>query len=355
MDQNTPNQQLNPVNPTPQTEKPKNILFRRIESKWPLILIIIFGCIAIGISGYFLYQEYYRDKSTVASVKNDKKTITIESEPAGISMVGDPQCDSTKLGKTTPYDCELPDDATETTIVAPGGIEKDGKIYVFQSWDGCSASNTDMKVCKIEKNGNKKIKANYIIDKSITSLDQLNNQSSSQPITSDGVNQEAGDQCKNTLSIDQNNNTATCSVYILSLSFGFKWVNDIPAKEPPITITCISAINSGYCSQDYRASNEAFQPQNTRVIALNTPTVVNDTYNIGANFKGTPFIPYIKIGKAAIPYQSLMTGKFSFPYKYSSNGKEFTFDGLEESNNYSYWRAGVHKGYYLTWKYKASN
>ncbi len=117
-----PNQQLEQM---PEEQKPKNFLFKKLNSKISIPLVIVFGLIAIGISGYFLYQEMYRDKTTQENTAK-KATLTIESEPVGISMTGEPQCDSTKLGKTTPYDCELPNDATETTITAPEDVEING-------------------------------------------------------------------------------------------------------------------------------------------------------------------------------------------------------------------------------------
>lgn len=153
LDQNIPTQQPNQV---PQTEKPKSFLFRKLNPKITYPLVVIFGLIAIALSGYFLYQAYYGDKSTVASVKENKTTLTIESEPEGITI----HCNMTE-DEITPYDCELPDDATETVIVAPKTYEKDDQTYIFQFWDGCSESNEDMKVCKVKIEKNKKIKANF--------------------------------------------------------------------------------------------------------------------------------------------------------------------------------------------------
>lgn len=144
-------------------EKPKNFLFRKMNKKISYPLVFGLGTLVIVASGYFVFNEQNNKNNNMTDNKSKKSTITIESEPAGISMKGKPWCDAEKLGKTTPYDCEVPDYTTETVIIAPGTFEKDEKTYTFSTWEGCSESNADWSICKvnIEKKGNKKIKAHF--------------------------------------------------------------------------------------------------------------------------------------------------------------------------------------------------
>lgn len=169
-------------------QKHNNFLFKKLNPKITYPLIIIFGLIAIGISGYFVYQEKYK-KVTTVQTKTEKTTLTIESEPAGVSMTGGSECDSSKMNKTTPYECEIVN-IKETTIVAPEEVEINGEKFKFTTWDGCSESNDDKNICKITMSPyeNKKIKANY--------EKLVNNNSSSSPNSSTNPpKQEASVSC----------------------------------------------------------------------------------------------------------------------------------------------------------------
>ena len=76
-------------------------------------------------------------------------TLHIDSDPAGINMDGSPYCSTGQLNKSTPYDCILTNNETETVITAPAEAFVSGQNYTFKTWEGCSESNSDKKICKI--------------------------------------------------------------------------------------------------------------------------------------------------------------------------------------------------------------
>jgi hypothetical protein len=87
------------------------------------------------------------EKSTDSNSQTAK--IHIESNIPSVNIQGSPYCDSRELQKQTPYDCELSSDQHETVLTAPAEAVANGETYVFETWDGCSESNEDKKICKI--------------------------------------------------------------------------------------------------------------------------------------------------------------------------------------------------------------
>lgn len=123
------------------------------------LLFLVAGAVAINTKA---------DKSVeVVSISSEKskelKTLRIESNIPGINVKGDPYCDSAELNKVTPYDCELKEGQNETVITAPAEATLEGKTYIFQTWDGCSAGNDDWKICFVKMDGvsSKNIIATY--------------------------------------------------------------------------------------------------------------------------------------------------------------------------------------------------
>lgn len=109
-----------------------------------VLLLLVASVLAVSAMGD------KSDKVVLISPEKSQqlKTLRIESNIPGIAMSGSPYCGSAELNKVTPYDCELKENQNETVITAPAEATIEGKMYVFQTWDGCSEGNEDRKVCK---------------------------------------------------------------------------------------------------------------------------------------------------------------------------------------------------------------
>lgn len=136
----------------------------------PLNLLILVFIVIILSSGAFVANQQLKKEQKAQSDKTATKSanrttaISVQSEPAGIIMKGEPYCDATKLGKQTPYECELPAGVKETKITAPSEVQVGGQTYIFETWNGCSESNIDKKICKktiIDNSSSQEIKAIY--------------------------------------------------------------------------------------------------------------------------------------------------------------------------------------------------
>jgi hypothetical protein len=128
-----------------------------------LVVILLIATVAAG--SYALIKANMQVESAGTYITKPKvATIRIESNAPGVSMNGSPYCDSNKLQKLTPYGCDLPHGKTETVITAPAQTVHNNKTYIFQTWDGCSESNVDKRICKVEMNGvsSKNIVASYL-------------------------------------------------------------------------------------------------------------------------------------------------------------------------------------------------
>jgi hypothetical protein len=150
----------------------KKLLKKFKKSRQRYILAAALVVILLGAGGVALKPTSGNEQSASNSSASSAQTTTlhVESSIPGVAMQGSPDCDSQKLQKQTPYDCTLPAGHSETIITAPDQVSQHGKAYVFQSWDGCSESNSDKKICKIKlKAGDKKTaKATYELAKSAT-------------------------------------------------------------------------------------------------------------------------------------------------------------------------------------------
>ena len=122
---------------------------------------LIFAAVAVVLVGTLSFVAYSMTRSNntqsptptqqiAPSQPQDTTTLYIESNIPGIIMAGAPYCDAAKANKTTPYECTLQKDQTETVITAPAEATHEGKTYVFKTWDGCSEGNEDWKICKVK-------------------------------------------------------------------------------------------------------------------------------------------------------------------------------------------------------------
>ncbi len=110
--------------------------------------------------------------SDVKSAKNPNQVqsnlphtrLNVESDPNGLTMQSEQDCDSEKLQQITPYTCAKVG-AFTAVVNAPGSVSVNGTTYHFKTWDGCSESNEDKKICKvvISEKETKIIKAVYEI------------------------------------------------------------------------------------------------------------------------------------------------------------------------------------------------
>lgn len=122
-----------------------------VSKKWLVVVIVLSIAVLAGLA-----LTFYKIKDTkpvssplvVATPRN--ATLSINSEPAGLQMgAADPTCDAVKLKIVTPYSCTSSDRDLNTIITAPADTIVNGKKYTFVAWDGCTASNNDEKVCKV--------------------------------------------------------------------------------------------------------------------------------------------------------------------------------------------------------------
>lgn len=150
-----------------------------------LLVLIIVGLV-IG-TAWFVYSAKNQDTNNVLNDPSYSK-LKIDSDPGGVSMESSQYCDSDKIHKTTPYTCSIPEQEKDITVTAPSQFSKEGKNYVFRTWDGCSESNTSKNICKVklDSDKSKEIKATY---------DEITNQKN----TSSGPNTGAASKCNGQL------------------------------------------------------------------------------------------------------------------------------------------------------------
>ncbi len=98
--------------------------------------------------------------ATPVITEGSENSIMVESEPMGALLNLPAACTATKT--TTPFTCKLTT-TTETAITAPEHATFNNQKYTFATWEGCSETNPDKKVCNVSlKDGAAaKIKAFY--------------------------------------------------------------------------------------------------------------------------------------------------------------------------------------------------
>lgn len=123
-----------------------------------IVLLVVIGVIGNRVANRSVKTDKPGNQ-THESVAN----LSIESDPAGLEMSGNPYCDGVEQKTKTPYECDLKEGESETVMIAPATATIDNKQYVFRTWDGCSESNVDKKVCRVKAEVNKShvIKAHY--------------------------------------------------------------------------------------------------------------------------------------------------------------------------------------------------
>ncbi len=150
------------------------------------------GLLIIAFTGWFVWHAQNNAKSTYDKTTGSTKNITalkVESDPARIDVTGNPLCDSQKLKKLTPYDCTQNNTGITTVLTAQATVTINGQNYSFKTWDGCSESNADKKICKV-KVGQGKTKTAKV------SYEKTGNPSAQSP--------NASGQCLNTPPVHQN-------------------------------------------------------------------------------------------------------------------------------------------------------
>lgn len=137
----------------------------KLPKKW-LVLAIALTVILLACSTYVIVRSKNNKSSNTPTpmVKKGKATLSINSDPAGIQMTAiDPSCDGTQLNKPTPYTCSKTNQNLSTVITAPATAIISGKTYMFSTWDGCSESNANRAICKVNVDNGKvgKLMATY--------------------------------------------------------------------------------------------------------------------------------------------------------------------------------------------------
>lgn len=301
-----------------------------------LLILVIVGI--IGGTGYYVVHVKNSAYGSVSSGSKDKATLKVESEPAGIDVAGNPQCDSKKLKKTTPYECSA-GAAFTTTVTAQDKVTVNGQSYTFKTWDGCSEGNTDKKICKskVKLGEVRTVKVSY---EKATGRTNLN--ANLPPSASGNDDSALHNQCTSSLSLKSDTNTATCSVTIYggTLPLGIDWIDSARTQEPLITATCIKTPNDCTLYED--------QGKQHSKLPLNTPTTLNSSKQIG------PVNPGPQVANISLAGEYPTIVSFSFPIEYSVGDQKYTFNKFTESDNYS---CGCHSPptYYLNWYYKAAN
>lgn len=348
-----------------------------------VVLALVIG--VIGFGGYRIIKSH-QASTPPSPVGTPKTLLRIASEPSGVQMESAPLCNSTRAHQGAPFVCTATDKSFDTVIKAPAQTSINGKAYTFTTWDGCSASNADKTICRVtvKKDQAQAIKATYAPSSSAqvsstpsnstptaqTNTSTTQNESaapttnptpsetaapsanptpspSPTPQVNDRTGTFADNQCANSLSIDHDKNVATCSIAILGysigpevLELGMAWSASSSTKQPPITATCSHAVNNSNCT--------LFKKNQSSALLLNQPTVVNSDQDLGGPNPG-PTIPTTGIFSSVDP----TTVTFSFPYLYSSNGKNFRFTGFREYNNTYHKHPPLN--YYVNWNYEALN
>lgn len=173
-----------------------------------IMAFLIIACVATVV--FAINQRTFNTSKD----SNGTAQLKIESYPDGVTITGQPTCDGSKLHKITPYKCSVLD-KINTTLTAPDVVFSGDKVYHFKTWDGCSESNADKKICKMEVTSGKSktAKASYVVE------DGVNTQASKA-----GVNPAPSQAASQTNEI----NDQTCTVttvsgrtYGLGAGYGF--------------------------------------------------------------------------------------------------------------------------------------
>lgn len=184
-----------------------------------IFLVSLVAFFIMGGTALALWSQ--RDKSSPQEPQQQaqaQKSLKIESDPAGIAMIGQPECDSSRLEKQTPYTCTIGQDVKETFMSAPAEIEQDGKKYYFVRWDDCSETNEDIKICRVifEETKEYTIKASYTTDKPAASSAAPSKKQPGSPTPQSAPPSSTpdvdGHQCEKSLKLVPLTNTGSCTV-----------------------------------------------------------------------------------------------------------------------------------------------
>lgn len=141
---------------TKANSKFKNIFTWAKSNKKKTAILVVLLVLLLG-GGCFAYFQAKDDSDIAPSYSSNnadsaKKVavLRVESNIVGINMKSAPDCDSAQLKKVTPYECTLQEGHLETVITAPAQTTSNGTVYNFKTWDGCSESNSDKKICRVK-------------------------------------------------------------------------------------------------------------------------------------------------------------------------------------------------------------
>jgi len=290
-----------------------NKLMQKLVSKlkgiprFQLIVLLVVAVIIIGSGAYFLITA----KSTTSTQTSTpppgtkKVSLMVESEPNGIAMTSEPDCDASQSQKITPYTCEVMGDVASTLVTAPQEVSQNGKTYLFQNWEGCNEPNENKILCRVTLGSDTQptIKAIYSEQQSSAAT---NNAQKTKPNTPAGKNNDntpapptsqiSSRQCQDSLTIDTASNTVTCVVQNpYEVDMGQTAFTNPPGAlgtsfTLPITIRCSSncTLKQGSSSQEIQGnvattvnsnSTYGFQIYDGGAIHISVPYTTTQTAN----------------------------------------------------------------------------
>lgn len=189
-----------------------------------ILLLVAFSVILVGGIGTRIYtsKRHQVDPKTLSAAVEGTTQLRIDSDPAGINVTGKTQCDSSKLSKTTPYTCIAPNQSIDTVLTVPNVVTLNGQSYQFKTWDGCSESNADKKICRVRVNSGKlkTVKASY------GKAAVASQTSASKATTSSTSNSQKSFNCSNS----DNGGYATCTLSGVSAPTKFIVPIDVTAS-----------------------------------------------------------------------------------------------------------------------------
>lgn len=130
-----------------------------------ILLVLIIAM--IGTIGWYLshIKGTSFTSGTSSTITKTVIRLKIVSDPAGLDISGSPLCDSKKLKKTTPYVCEVSKAGINTVLTAQQAVTSGGQAYTFKTWDGCTDTNPDKKICQVRvaDSSEYSVKASYVL------------------------------------------------------------------------------------------------------------------------------------------------------------------------------------------------
>lgn len=318
-----------------------------------ILSLIFFVCTAFLLV-VFLPTLYGRFESVSRLPEGDsryKKSVLVTSDISDVIIRSSVGCGARQnMELKTDEVCDIKPSVKEVTMIAPERSEIRGVSYTFTSWEGCSASNNDQKIClvRIGNATQTTIKATYIPSSQLSGGDTpaIPSPNDTKPPYSYQRPKNLREECQETKVVDSQNNSVKCTVDSYYLMLGFDWPEGIePANQPPVQIACLES-NDMDCKVIF-----TYAPQDTDplIIPRGSSAIINNIHKIGAKNPGPKQPSHIIEGALtdrsnfSVNYGVLVV--LSTSLGFISEGNSF---GFKDYNIYvpSYQRAGTYSDYF---------